>query len=95
MGKHHAKPDIRGILKQFEKQHDNLLDQLSAIERYDPITVYAVLSKLACPLPCVGYVNDTGWHLDCQRRAREAMVLLGFSLPPESLWERPLGDEDR
>ncbi len=35
-----------------------------------------VLIAAQCPLPCVGYVNDTGWHTECEAAADRAMAAL-------------------
>lgn len=35
-----------------------------------------VLTRMACPAPCVGVVNKMGWHLECERRARVALSVL-------------------
>lgn len=41
-----------------------------------------LLIALVCPAPCVGYVNDTGWHLGCEKRADAALEAL-------HLWQIP------
>jgi len=97
MGKHHKKPDIDGMVEQLFKQHDDMLSELLSQTRpFDSLAVYRLMEKLACVRPvCVGYVNDTGWHLDCQSRAREAMLILGIDLPPQEFWKDPVPDEDK
>lgn len=39
---------------------------------YDPKKVYEALVRITCPTPCVGYVNETGWHKLCVARADKA-----------------------
>lgn len=35
-----------------------------------------ILAKLTCVVPCVGYVNDTGWHQLCIDRAKKALEII-------------------
>lgn len=49
----------------------------------DEEAALAVLTKMACPAPCIGYVNDTGWHLECERKARVALAALRSPHQPE------------
>jgi len=37
-----------------------------------------VLIAVTCPIPCVGYVNETGWHKGCEARADAALATLGL-----------------
>lgn len=57
---------------------------------------FDVLAKLACPVPCVGYVNETGWHRECERKAQEAMRALGLH-PPDltPIPTRPAAEEEK
>lgn len=50
-------------------------------DHWDTDRVFAVLQKIACPIVCVGYVNEAGWHVNCQRKAQEAMRALGLTPP--------------
>lgn len=51
-------------------------------ETVDINKLFDFLQKLVCPPPCVGYVNSTGWHQLCQRKAADAIAALGFTPPP-------------
>jgi hypothetical protein len=37
-----------------------------------------LLIALHCPAPCVGYVNDEGWHKTCEAAADTAIEALGM-----------------
>lgn len=38
--------------------------------------VLETLIELTCPLPCVGYINETGWHQGCIDRANKALEII-------------------
>lgn len=42
----------------------------------DDSELLRVLTEATCPIVCVGYVNETGWHTECERRAVEAFRVL-------------------
>jgi hypothetical protein len=48
---------------------------------WDKEKIRDFLAAVVCPLPCVGYVNETGWHNLCIQRATRAMVVLGLEAP--------------
>lgn len=52
-----------------------------------------LLLGLACPLPCIGVVNDTGWHLDCEARVDAAMTALAGNLPTMYAMHDPVADQ--
>ena len=39
------------------------------------------LAELVCPPPCVGFVNETGWHQLCEQKAHDAILALGLTPP--------------
>lgn len=47
----------------------------------DPDKLWSFMQRITCPVPCIGYVNRTGWHQECQKRAQKAMTALGFDAP--------------
>jgi hypothetical protein len=53
----------------------------SWVSPYDSDAVWHLFQKLTCPVTCVGYVNGTGWHQECQKRARDAMRALDIEPP--------------
>jgi hypothetical protein len=42
----------------------------------DRVALREVLIGVVCPIPCVGEVNDEGWHKLCEAKADAAMVAL-------------------
>lgn len=48
---------------------------------FDQEKLWSFMQRITCPPPCVGHVNSTGWHQECQKRAQEAMEVLGFTPP--------------
>lgn len=59
------------------------LDPLRPLpDPFDPDKLWSFMQRITCPPPCVGEVNRTGWHQECQKRAQKAMTALGFT-PPE------------
>lgn len=63
---------------------DQALENLEVVEDewfrsyplYDPEKVYELLVRITCPPPCVGFVNDTGWHKLCLDNADKAFEAL-------------------
>lgn len=60
----------------------------------DPDALRELLIALTCPLPCVGEVNDTGWHLQCEARADTALAALRQGLAPLAPTAAPALDLD-
>lgn len=57
----------------------------------DEDAALALLAMMGCPAPCVGVVNETGWHLECEAKARAALALLRRVGPGE---DNPGGGPD-
>lgn len=70
--------DLGDVVKFLERDG---LTPFAYFDRFDPEMIWELFQKLTCPVQCVGYVNSTGWHQECQKRAQEAMEALGFTPP--------------
>lgn len=51
-----------------------------------------LLIALVCPAVCVGFVNDEGWHLLCEKRADAALESLHLFDPASSNLPRRVTD---
>jgi hypothetical protein len=43
---------------------------------FDPDKLYKLLVMACCPIVCVGYVNEVGWHTRCEAKAKAALDIL-------------------